>query len=86
MFPLSKLWGWWLLYLQLANAAVAALVYFQMIPGDFAVLAVWKQHAAVIHGGIGVLTGALQAFAKALPDVDGNGVPDVFETKSNTGA
>lgn len=81
MIPLSKVWGWWLLYLQLANAALAALVYFQMIPGDLAFLAAWKSHAAVIHGGIGVVTGALQAFAKALPDVDGDGVPDLFQRK-----
>lgn len=81
MFPLSKVWGWWLLYLQLANAALAALVYFQMLPGDLAFLAAWKAHAAVIHGGIGVVTGALQAFAKALPDVDGDGVPDLFQSK-----
>lgn len=81
MFPLSKVWGWWLLYLQLANAALAALVYFQMIPGDLAFLATWKAHATVIHGTIGVVTGALQAFAKALPDVDGDGVPDLFQSK-----
>lgn len=81
MFPLSKVWGWWLFYLQLANAALAALVYFQMVPLDMAFMATWKAHATVIHGAIGVVTGALQAFAKALPDADGDGVPDLFQSK-----
>jgi hypothetical protein len=79
MFPLSKVWGWWLLVAQILNALLAALAYFQMIPGDLAWADAWKAHAAVLHGSIGVALGALQAFAKALPDTDGNGVPDLFE-------
>lgn len=79
MQTIPKVWAWWLLVAQGANAVMAALAYFKMMPVNDAAAAVWQSHAAVWHGLIGVALGTAQAFAKALPDADGNGVPDLFE-------
>lgn len=81
MSPLSKLWGKWLLVGQYANALLMLLMAFGSLATDIAWLQAWKQHALEIHAGITAVIGTLQAMAKALPDADGNGVPDLFEGK-----
>lgn len=83
MFPLSRVWAWWLIALQILNAVLAFLAYFQVIPGDFGWLVTWRANAAVWHGSIGVFLGSVQAFAKALPDTDGDGIPDLFDDTPN---
>lgn len=79
MKPLSKVWGVWLLVAQVLNGATAALGGLNALPDSFPSAATLKAHALMIHIGIGVLVGSVQAFAKALPDTDGDGVPDLFD-------
>jgi hypothetical protein len=76
---LSKLWGKWLLAGQYANVALMLLMAFGSLATDIAWLQTWKQHALEIHASITAVLGTLQAMAKALPDANQNGVPDVFE-------
>lgn len=78
MFPLSKAWGWFLLFLQVINAIAAGLTYLSLVPGLPETLRAKVLAANVV---IAALVGSLQAVTKALPDADGNGVPDIFEPK-----
>lgn len=79
MIPLSKVWGKWLLAGQYANVLLMLLMAFISAP-DVPFLVTWKAHVLEIHATITGVLGTLQAMAKALPDTDGNGVPDLFET------
>lgn len=75
MRPLSKVWGYWLFVLQLLNAALGTLSYLgaMQLPADVqAKVLTW-------NFGIAAVVGALQAFAEALPDADGDGTPDLFD-------
>ncbi len=82
MSPLSKVWGKWLLTGQYANVAIMLLVAFASAP-DVPLLVSWKQHALQIHAAITGVLGTLQAMAKALPDADRDGTPDVFDDTPN---
>lgn len=78
MSPLSKVWGKWLLAGQYANVAIMLLVAFANAP-DVPLLLTWKQHALQIHAAITGVLGTLQGMARALPDADGDGIPDLFD-------
>jgi hypothetical protein len=80
---LSKLWGKWLLAGQYANVALMLLMAFGSLATDIAWLQTWKQHALEIHATVTGVIGTLQAMARALPDSDGDGTPDVFDTTPN---
>ena len=80
MSPLSKVWGKWLLVLQYANVALMLLLAFGSVTTDITWLQAWKAHALEIHATITGVIGTLQAMARALPDSDGDGTPDVFDT------
>lgn len=76
MVSLSRAWGYALLLVQVLNAAAAAIavVALNLPEATQATVLTWNV-------GIAGITGAVQAFAKALPDSDKDGVPDVFEGK-----
>jgi len=78
---LSKVWGVWLLIVQLLNAFAGALSTVIAAPVPDGPLAIWKAKALMIHGAIGVTVAVMQAFAKSLTDADGDGVPDLFQSK-----
>lgn len=80
MSPLSKVWAKWLLAGQYANVLLMLLMAFGSVATDIAWLQLWKQHALEIHAGVTAAIGTLQAMAKALPDANKNGIPDIFET------
>lgn len=79
VIPLSKLWGKWLLVGQYANVLLMLLMAFVSAP-DVPFLVTWKAHIIEIHAAITGVIGTLQAMAKALPDANANGVPDLFES------
>lgn len=79
MSPLSKVWAKWLLAGQYANVVLMLLMAFAATQTDVAWLATWKQHALEIHATVTGVIGTLQAMAKALPDSDGDGTPDLFD-------
>lgn len=79
MSPLSKVWAKWLLVGQYANVVAMLLMAFAATTTEIAWLASWKQHALEIHATVTGLIGTLQAMAKALPDSDGDGKPDLFD-------
>lgn len=83
MSPLSKVWGKWLLVGQYANVVLMLLMAFGSLATDIAWLQAWKGHALEIHAGITAVLGTLQAMAKALPDSDGDGTPDIFDATPN---
>lgn len=83
MKPLSKVWAYWLLATQGVNALAAGLMALNAIPDSVPGAAAWKAHALMIHATVAAVVGALQAFAKALPDADGDGTPDLFDDTPN---
>lgn len=61
--------------LQLLNAAAGAFAYLgETLPEE------QKLKALAVNGFIGVLLGTWQAFSKKLPDGDGDGIPDLFDS------
>lgn len=75
MKPLSRAWGYVLLALQILNALAATTAHLgSMVPDD------QKPTVLAVNLVIASVVGAVQAFAKALPDVDGDGIPDPFDS------
>lgn len=79
MSPLSKVWAKWLLVGQYANVGLMLLMAFAATTSDVAWLVAWKTHALEIHATITGVIGTLQAIARALPDADQDGIPDLFD-------
>lgn len=78
MPTLSRVWGYWLLALQLVNAIAALLTYLSLVPN-----LPQSAHATVLTANVAIaaLVGGVQAFTKALPDEDKDGVPDIFQPR-----
>lgn len=87
MSPLSKVWAKWLLIGQYANVALMLLLAFGAVSVGPSVpwLETWKVYALQIHGSIVAVLSTLQAVAKALPDRDGDGTPDLFDDTPDGG-
>jgi hypothetical protein len=83
--PLSKVWGTWLMVGQYANAVLLVLVAISAAPADVPFLVTWKAYAVQIHATIVAVLSTLQGIAKALPDTDGDGKPDVFDDTPDGG-
>lgn len=86
MFPLSKVWGWWLLIGQVVNGLIAALAVFMSVPDTAPeLLLAWKANALAVHGALGFAMAGFQAFTRSLKDEDGDGIPDIFQSGTRGG-
>lgn len=74
---LKPYWGYVLLLLQVLNALAVGVTYL-----SGAVSEAHKPRVMAIGAAIALAVGAIQSITKALPDGDGDGVPDLFETST----
>lgn len=81
MTPLSKVWAKWLLIGQYANVVLMLLLAFGAASVGPSVpwLETWKANALQLHASIVAVLASLQGIAKALPDRDKDGTPDMFD-------